>query len=138
MSHNNYKRNNAGVTLIEVMLAVALLGISFTVLLTAASRCIAAIKQAQIYQKAQWTLAMAEAEHPLIKTNDIEELNYGPETFDNGLTYTRIVEDDEDEDGLYVVRSRVSWSVHDSSRFEEVVYYIYKPPEDDDKNGKKR
>ena len=124
--------NRNGMTLIEVMLAVAILGFSFTVLLTAASRCIASIKQAQVYQKAQWTLAMAESQYPLMKTNDIEELNVGPETFDNGLTYTREVEEDEDEDGLYVVRARVGWDVHGKTRFDEVVFYIYKPIEDED------
>jgi prepilin-type N-terminal cleavage/methylation domain-containing protein len=127
------RKVNGGMTLIEVMLAVAILGFSFTVLLTAASRCIASIKQSQVYQKSQWTMAMAEAEYPLMKTNDIEELNVGPETFDNGLTYTREVEEDEDEDGLYVVRARVGWNSHGQERFDEVVSYIYKPIEDEDK-----
>ncbi len=122
-----------GMTLIEVMLAVAILGFSFTVLLTAASRCIAAIKQSQTYQKAQWTLAMGEADFPLMKTNDIENLSVGPETYDNGLTYTREVEEDEDEDGLYVVRARVSWDSRGAKRFDEVVSYIFKPIEDEDK-----
>ena len=126
---------NEGMTLIEVMLAVAILGFSFTVLLTAASRCIAAIKQAQIYQQAQWTMAMGEAEFPLMKTNDVENLSAGPETYDNGLTYMREVEDDEDEDGLYVVRSRVSWSSHGTERFEEAVFYIFKPIEDEDETS---
>ena len=133
-STSNAQRSMAsGMTLIEVMLAVAILGFSFTVLLTAASRCIAAIKQSQIYQEAQWTLAMAEAEFPLLKTNDIENLNVGPETYDNGLTYVREVEEDEDEDGLHVVRVKVSWSSHGTERFEEAVSLIFKPIEDDDK-----
>ena len=126
------KKKSDGMTLIEVMLAVAILGFSFTVLLTAASRCIVAIKQAQIYQQAQWTLAMAEAEYPLLKTNDIANLNVGPETYDNGLTYTREVEEDEDEDGLHVVRARVTWSKRGKERFEEAVFYIFKPIEDEE------
>ena len=128
-------QHRTGMTLIEVMLAVAILGFSFTVLLTAASRCIAAVKQSQIYQKAQWTLAMGEAEFPLMKTNDIENLSVGPETYDNGLTYIREVEEDEDEDGLHVVRSRVTWNSRGKERFEEAVFLIFKPIEDEDEKS---
>ena len=125
------RTRRAGLTLIEVMLAVSILSVAFTVLLTAASRCLAAIRKAKYYQDAQWTLSMGEADHPMLETNDVDSLNVSSETYDNGLTYSREVEDDEDEDGLYVVRARVSWTDKGREAYEEVVSYVYQPEEDE-------
>jgi prepilin-type N-terminal cleavage/methylation domain-containing protein len=125
------RAGRAGLTLIEVLLAVSILGVAFTALLTGASRCLAAIRKAKYYQDAQWTLAMGEADHPMLETNDVESLNVSAETYDNGLVYTREVEDDEDEDGLYLVRARVMWTDKGHEAYEEVVSYIYQPEEDE-------
>ena len=120
-----------GLTLIEVLIAAAILGMSMTVLLTAASRCLAVTKPAKVYQTAQWTLNLGELEHPLSPTNDIEDMRVSPETYPNGYTYSREVEDKkpEDKDCLYVVRSRVAWLSKGNDQHEEIVRYIYIPEE---------
>lgn len=113
-----------GLTLIEVILAVAILSVGLTVLLTAASRCLAVMKTAKNYQIAQWTLNRGEVDYPLVNTNDVKKLEVDPVSYPGGFTFSRVVEDDEDEDGLFVVRTRVSWSKGDRGSYEETVRYI--------------
>ena len=56
-------------TLVEVLLATAILSVSLVALLTGASRCLSVMKQAKSYQTAQWTLGLGEVDHPLEATN---------------------------------------------------------------------
>ena len=120
-------RLSAGMTLVEVMLATAILGLALVVLLTGASRCLAAVKQAHYYQTAQWTLAKGEADYPLVHTNDLEALEVADVKYENGFTFSRRVEDDEDEDGLFEVKTRVTWSARGRESFEEVVTLMFIP-----------
>jgi prepilin-type N-terminal cleavage/methylation domain-containing protein len=118
-----------GLTLIEVMLAVVIIAGGLTVLLTGAARCLTAVKQAQYYQEAQWTLAKGETEHPLLHTNDLEALEVDDVDYENGFTFSRRVADieEENEDGLFEIRTRVTWSVRGQAAFEEVVRLMYIP-----------
>lgn len=117
-------------TLVEVILAVAILSVGFTVLLTGVSRCLAVMKIARNYQTAQWTLGMGQLDYPFIVTDDVEDLEVEPFTYPNGFTYSREVEDDEDEDGLFVIRTRVSWSDRGRETYEEIVRYVWQMEED--------
>jgi hypothetical protein len=121
--------SRAGLTLIEVLLAAAILAAGLTALLTGASRCLAVMKRSQQYQTAQWSLNLGELENPLVITNEVDDMAVSPVTFDNGYTYSRDVdeEDTEDEDHLYVVRSRVTWAKGGRDFTEEVVRYAYVP-----------
>ena len=93
-------------------MAVAILGVGMTVVLTGAARCLAVMKNARQYQRAQWALKMGELEHPLIVTNEIDEIEVSGETYGEDFTFEREVDEeaDDDEDGLFVVRTRVTWS----------------------------
>lgn len=123
----------SGLTLVEVILATAILGIGLTVLLTAASRCLAVMKQAKDYQTALWTLNMGEVEYPVLATNDLEDLIVDAHEFDNGFTFSREVdEEDEDEDGLHEVRTKVMWKGRGREMVEEVVQLVYRDPEDEE------
>ncbi len=115
-------------TLIEVMLASFLLGVGLLVLVTGAGRCAAVMRKAALFQEARWVMDQGEVDHPLIRTNDVSVLEVSETEYPNGFTYQRVVEDDEDEDGLFVVRSRVSWSRQGRGSFEEVVRYVYVEP----------
>lgn len=117
-------------TLVEVLLAVALLSLGLSVLMLGASRCLAVMKAARYYQTAQWTLGLGEAEFPLLETNDVQALAVAPHTFDNGFTYERRVEEDADEDGLHAVYFTVSWTDRDRRAVEETVRYVYQPEEE--------
>lgn len=126
----------AGLTLIEVLLAVVILGAGMAILLTSISRCLAVIRAARTYQTAQWVLGLGELDHPLLYTNELEEINVSPDTYDNGFTFSREVEEeDPDEDHLYLVRTRVSWTEQKGERFEEVVSCIYVPEDNEITTG---
>jgi len=125
MANARTRKAADGFTLVEVLLAVVILSVGLTALLTGAARCIAVMKTAKSYQDAIWTLNKGEAEHPLtVVTNDIKSLEVSNEEYPNGFSYSREVEDDEDEDGLYVVRARATWSEKGRESKEEVVSYV--------------
>ena len=125
-------RGRRGLTLIEVLLAAAILGVGLTALLAAASRCLAVMRAAKTYQKAQWALNLGESEHPVLLPKDTGEPDAEPEWEVNaveydGLTYTREQEEppEDRKDGLYLLRSRVSWSDAGHGGHEEVVRYVF-------------
>ena len=118
-----------GFTLVEVLLATAILAASLVALLAGASKCLAVMKSAKNYQAAQWTIGMGEVDYPLIVTNDVKNLAVDGVKYDNGCTYSRTVEDSEDQnkDGLYVVHIVVTWTDRADGPREEVVRYVWQP-----------
>ena len=118
-----------GLTLIEVLMAVLILSIGLTVLLTGASRCLAVMRVAKSYQQVQWTLGMGEIEFPFIVEEEIEELNVDPVEYDNGFSFSREVEEEPEEeelqDDLYVVWTYVTWMDRGSERRESFARYFY-------------
>jgi prepilin-type N-terminal cleavage/methylation domain-containing protein len=116
-----------GFTLVEVLLAVVILSLGLTVILTGTGRCLAVMKRARTYQNAIFALQKGEAEHPLTTvTNDVKNLEVRDEKYGE-FTYSRTVDEDTDKDGLYAVHSRVAWTERGSESFEEVVCYIFYP-----------
>ena len=119
---------SSGLTLIEVVLSVSILSLGLVILLTAVTRCLAVINAAGKYQKVSAVLSQAEAEYPVEAAADIEGLNVEETPYPGGFVYTRKVDEKEDdeEDGLWVVRSRVAWSEKNREMGEEVVRYVFK------------
>jgi prepilin-type N-terminal cleavage/methylation domain-containing protein len=128
------KSSNKGLTLIEVLMAVIILSISMTALLIASSRCIAVMTAARDYQTARWILQTKQLEHPILyeTIEEIEDIEVGLESDDNGFSFERIVEDDDDEDNLYLVRSIVSWKNKGYLAKEEYIEYIWFVSEDEE------
>ena len=124
------RRDCRGMTLVEVLLAAFILGVGLMVLVTASSRCIAVLRRASLFQAARWALDRGEADNPLVRTNDVMTLAVKAESVAEGLTYSREIEEDENEDGLYVVRARVTWSRDGREFNEEVVRYMLEDPND--------
>lgn len=130
MSRSTYMTcGRKGMTLIEVLLAVAILGVGMAVLLTSVSRCLAVMRQSKEYQHAQWVMSMGQLEHPLLFTDDIEDQDVSGKDYD-GYTFVRDIERDEDEDGLFVVRTRVEWERNGRDRMTEVVEYVFQSEEE--------
>lgn len=121
-----------GLTLIEVILAVTILSAGLTVMLAAAARCVAVFRVARNYSKAQWVLDRGELEHPLelVLTNDIFQAAVTPIRDVDGFVYEREVEPVEEEEELFIVRSRVTWAERGRERAEEVVRYVWFRGED--------
>lgn len=98
-----------GMTLLEVLMAVFILGIAVTGLLQGMTRCASAFAIARRVQSLSSVLDQAEIVHPLLYEDDPEGdlLVDGDSGIVEGFTYSRECEPDEDEDGLYVVTSTV-------------------------------
>lgn len=124
-------------TLIEVLLAVAILGTSLGVLLEAATQALGVVRQARNYELARRMLGRVEAEHPL---RLLDEIATGQESggFDGGpagWTWTRAIvhlgDDDEQQAGLFRMTTRVSWSQGGGAGAEEVVQMLHVPENGD-------
>lgn len=130
--HSIIPSRKAGLTLVEVMLAVVILGVGAGVLLTATARCMAVATKAKHYSHAHRLIRRVGAEEPLTRAEIEEGTDEG--TFDDadGYSWEREITESEEEDrqGLFTIRTRVSWSHRGKTAFEESMSYIYIPPEE--------
>jgi len=96
----------SGMTLVEVLLAVVILGICMLGLMQGISASLEIFNASAYIHEAANVLARGDAEHPMIIESDpLVDLVVDPDgSLQEGWTYERLVEEDEDEDGLYVVR----------------------------------
>jgi prepilin-type N-terminal cleavage/methylation domain-containing protein len=118
-----------GFTLIEVLLAVAILTIGGIGLVSATSQCIATARRARLFNTARALIGRVELEHPL-RAEDIEETVHegefegGPD----GVHWARIIEPyGEEEDRLFQVTVRVSWTDRSAAKYEEIVTLLRGP-----------
>lgn len=116
-------------TLIEVILATAILGIGIASLVAAAAKCIAVARKAREYEVARRLIGQVDLEMPI----QFEELEEGEETgefedpFEDYSWSREIVEISEDELEMFEVRTTVNWSDRRGVASESVVTYIYGP-----------
>ena len=115
---------NNGMTLVEVLVAITFLGAGLTAIMVALSQSMVTMKTAKEYLDAQWVLGLGELKNPIRETDDVKEkVPVAAESLDELLNdemkkrrymFEREVDEKQDDpdiedDGLYVVRSRVSW-----------------------------
>jgi len=127
------KRSRQGFTLIEVLLATMILASGLVALLTCLSTCIEMISASKKVHEVQYVFDLAELEYPI--KDDIKDVEEEvPVDIDSdlveGYTFERTVDEkidnpDIEDDGLWTVRSRVSWNY--GKQFEEIVQYIRIP-----------
>lgn len=121
-------------TLIEVLLAVVILGTALGALVEGASRALAVVRQARNYEQARRMLGRVDAENPLRLLDEITagqdggSFQGGP----SGWSWTRTIEDfgveDEQQEGLFRLTTRVFWAQGGDRRsMEETVQYLYVP-----------
>ncbi|MBC8206800.1 MAG: prepilin-type N-terminal cleavage/methylation domain-containing protein [Kiritimatiellales bacterium] len=118
----------AGLTLIEVMLAIVILGVGAGTLLVATARCVAVATKARHYSAAHRLMLRVDVENPLTRGEIEDGVESG--TFDDRYSWEREILESENEDreGLYTIRTRVSWSARGRDAFEEAVTYLYVSP----------
>jgi prepilin-type N-terminal cleavage/methylation domain-containing protein len=125
----------SGLTLVEVLVALAILTASAGVLLTATSRCLNVVRVAKNYYEARRILELGDLEHPVLvvkkeespeaKEDKVINLTVGPIDYPNGFTFSRLSERSETHEDLLEIRTRVSWSARGRDSFEEVTTYLY-------------
>lgn len=128
----NCRTQREGLTLIEVMLTMAILGIAGIVLVTSVSQALGVVRATRLYNHAHTLLAQVKLENPLFDEDVAPGTEYGsfPGTEYGTFEWTRTTEQVGDEaDGLFEVTVRISWSRRGQSSFEEVVFYRHVPPE---------
>lgn len=125
------RKMREGLTLIEVLLAIAILGIGIAGLVASASRCIAVVRQAKNYETARRLLGEIELTEPLFADEIEEGTESGsfPVPYDNYQWIRTVALEGEEEDGLYKLSMRVNWSDKGTENHEEVVTYLYAPEE---------
>ncbi len=126
-------RARAGLTLIEVMLAMVIMTIGGMVLITSVSQCLGVVRAARLYNHAHALLARIDLEHPLFD-EDVQagtERGYFGGTDYGNFEWTRTIEAvGDEEDRLFEISTRVSWTRRGRAGYEEVVYYRHAPEEE--------
>jgi len=121
--------------LIEVMLALVILGVGMVALVTAAGRCISVARQAKNFGTARELLARVEVEKPMLLEENVEDV-VGGGTFESPFEqfrWTRTVEQNGfEEDGLWLVVTEILWTEDERSKKERVETLLYWP---EDKEG---
>ncbi len=123
-------RKRAGLTLVEVILALMIIGTGLVALVAAVSRCLSVPRLAMNFDTARELLGQLEAEEPLQGEEDIEDAA-GSGTFDSphsNFSWTRTVEQEgeDEEDGLWRVTTTIRWTENNRARSEEVVTLFYR------------
>ena len=118
-------------TLVEVLLAAALLGLGLVTLLGGLSSCLAVLRASREFQSAQWALSLGELTYPVTEVKEVEDLNVDADSsLVEGFTFSRTVDpkevvDEQTDDGLYVVRTRIAWGAGGEGQAEELVSYVW-------------
>lgn len=115
-----------GLTLIEVLMAVVILGTALVGLMQGMSQCLSAFSLARRVQGLQSVLGLGEIAHPMIIESDpVNDLEVSPDSdLADGYAFERECEEDEDEDNLYVLRTRVTYGRGGPGNELIVVRYI--------------
>ena len=117
-------------TLVEAVVALAILSIGIFVIIEATARCLAVIRVSRNYQTARAVLDRGESEFPLQSTNAVSDNIVQGAELVPGYTFSRELEAVDGEEKLYMVMTRVIWSETGRDSAEEVVSYLYFPNEE--------
>lgn len=123
--------NKKGLTLIEVVLAAAILSISLSGMLVCLTRCMRIMRASKRYHDAIKVLGMGDVKHPPRLDKDLEEMEVAEDSsIQEGYTYSRMFEeaplgDEDEEKDFHRIRTKVRWMDRDRESYHEVVTYIY-------------
>lgn len=124
---NNFFKS--GMTLVETVLALAILSIGIFILVETTAKCLAVVRMARNYQTARATLGRGESEYPLRGTNSVEQNKVEGVDY-NGYVFSRDLQPVDGEKKLYMVVTKVTWSETGHESGEELVSYVYCPNEE--------
>lgn len=124
-------RKKGGMTLLEVLFATVILGICVFSLFQCLTMNLEAFRKTDFPQGVANVIALADAKYPfVIKTDPVEDLLVDPDTsLLDGWTFERFCDEDaeeeEDEDGIYLVHIKVTQGSGGLGREAEFFKYIY-------------
>lgn len=122
MPHGRPLRRRHGMTLIEAVIALMLLGTGIVILTTGAAQALSVARIARHYSQAQHLLALVDFEIPV---ESAYELYSAPESGDFNTPFEeyRWMREAEyfgpEEDQLFLVRTRIYWSDRGEESYEE-------------------
>ena len=123
-------RPRAGLTLLEVMVAVMIIGVAFVALLQAAASCLSIVVAAKDFEAARVLLERLEQEEPL-QIDEIDGNDQDGGRFDGDYRDFRwkrvIAEVGEESDELYQITTTITWERGDEEWKEEVSRLLHLP-----------
>jgi prepilin-type N-terminal cleavage/methylation domain-containing protein len=137
------RNTRTGFTLIEILIATMILSTGIMVLLTGVGNCAKMMTLSKQFQETQYIFSLVDLKYPIEATKDVEndlpvdsvsavELLENPsqqmQEILERYTFERTVDERELEtnqvdDGLFIVRSIVSWGPGEDER-EELLRYV--------------
>ena len=121
-------RNRQGFTLVEIMLAMAIITFGLVILISVVIQSFDIIRTAKQYEIARRMLSLVEQRHPI----QLEEVEEGTESgeFDEypGYTWEREVAiEGIEEDELFRILTRIRWQDREVDEVEEVETLLHLP-----------
>ena len=124
------RHRRQGMTLIEVLLALAILGLGLAVLIECTARCLGVARRAKNFEAARYLLHRVELEHPLNGSDPVsagvEEGMFAP-PYENFSWSRTIVPAGLDTEPLFEVYTRITWADDQREATEETATMVYKP-----------
>ena len=137
------RKSRAGFTLVEILIATMILATGIMVLLTGVGNCAKMMTLAKQFQETQYIFSLVDLKFPIEATTDVENdlpvesmscvdllEEPSPQMLEvlERYTFERTVDERELEmnqvdDGLFIVRSVVSWGPDEEDR-EELIRYV--------------
>jgi len=114
-------------TLLEVLVAMVIMGIVLLGLMQGMSQCLSAYTLSKQVHTLQVVMDAGNLQYPMkVESDPLSDLAVSPDGgFADGYTYERICEEDEDEDNLYEVRTIVKYDAGGGGNELVVVRYVF-------------
>ena len=122
---NVARDSDRGFTLVEVVLALAILGAGVFGLIAAASRCLAVARAARDFEVARRTLDLGDLDHPLVAHLNLQSVEVSPTEYPDGFLYSREVDEVPEQDDLFRVHTVVRSMREKRKATLDVLQYYY-------------
>ena len=119
-----------GMTLIEVLLALAILGLGLAVLIESTARCLGVARRAKNFEAARYLLHRVELEHPLSGdqplTEGVEEGVFDA-PYDRFSWRRTLIGAGLEGEPLFEVHTQITWAEDRRESTEEFATMVFKP-----------
>lgn len=121
----------SGLTLLEVMIAVFIVSLTFTYLMTASTRALKTVRMAKEFEIARNLLERLKKEEPLqldeVDGDDRDGGRFDDKEYRDYRWERELTQVGEESDQFYLVKTRIIWESDDRKKQEQVVEYLHLP-----------